>query len=54
MSAIFHLAVGHETVGPVFAEMRTQHDGPVVISQYLTVFDVTADVFAARSTGVVG
>ena len=48
MSAIFHLAVDHETVGPVFAEMRTQHDGPVVISQDLTVFDVAADAVVVR------
>jgi ribonuclease Z len=48
MSAMFHLAVDHETVGPVFADMRTQHDGPVVISQDLTVFDVTADAVVTR------
>ena len=48
MSAMWHLAVDHETVGPVFAEMRTQHDGPVTIAQDLTVFDVTADAVVAR------
>ena len=48
MSAIFHLAVDHDTVGPVFAEMRTQHDGPVVISQDLTTFDITADAIVVR------
>ncbi len=41
MSAMWHLAVDHETVGPAYAEMRTQHDGPVVISQDLTVFNIT-------------
>ena len=41
MSAMWHLVVDHETVGPVFTEMRTQHDGPVVISQDLTVFNIT-------------
>jgi ribonuclease Z len=43
MSAIFHLAVDHETVPAVWAAMRTRHDGPVVISQDLTVFDISAD-----------
>jgi len=48
MSAMFHFAVDHETVGPAFAEMRTQHDGPVVISQDLTVFNITKDAVVAR------
>lgn len=48
MSAMYHLAVDHETVGPAFADMRAQHDGPVVISQDLTVFDVTSDAVIAR------
>jgi len=48
MSAMWHLAVDHETVGPVFSEMRTHHDGPVVISQDLTVFNVTKDAVVAR------
>src|SRR6476469_7195265 len=48
MSAMWHFAVDHETVGPAFAEMRTQHDGPVVISQDLTVFNITKDAVVAR------
>jgi len=48
MSAMWHLVVDHETVGPVFAEMRTRHDGPVVISQDLTVFNVTKESVVAR------
>jgi hypothetical protein len=32
----------------VFSEIRTQHDGPVVISQDLTAFDITADAVVAR------
>jgi ribonuclease Z len=48
MSAIFHLAVDHETVPAVWADMRTRHDGPVVISQDLTTFDVTADAIVVR------
>ena len=48
MSAMWHLAVDHETVGPVFAEMRTRHDGPVVISQDLTVFNITKEAVVAR------
>ena len=45
MSAMWHLVVDHCTIGPVFEEMRTQYDGPVVISQDLTVFNLTADTF---------
>jgi ribonuclease Z len=48
LSAMWHLAVDHETVGPVFEEMRTEHDGPVVISQDLTVFDVSKEAIVVR------
>jgi ribonuclease Z len=48
MSAIFHLAADHETVPAVWAEMRTRHDGPVVISQDLTTFDITGDAIVVR------
>jgi ribonuclease Z len=52
MSAMWHLAVDHESVGPVLSEMRTQHDGPVVISQDLTVFDIAKDAIVARQASV--
>jgi ribonuclease Z len=52
MAAMWHLVVDHETVGPVFTEMRTQHDGPVVISQDLTVFDIAKDAVVARQATV--
>ncbi len=48
MSAMWHLAVDHETVGPAYAEMRAEHDGPVVISQDLTVFNITPDAIVTR------
>jgi ribonuclease Z len=48
MSVMWHLAVDHQTVGPVFAEMRTEYDGPVVIAQDLTVFNITKDAVVAR------
>ncbi|HQR80770.1 MAG TPA: MBL fold metallo-hydrolase, partial [Actinomycetota bacterium] len=48
MSAMWHLVVDHETVGPVFSEMRTGYDGPVVISQDLTVFNVTKESVVVR------
>lgn len=48
MSAMWHLVVDHETVGPVISEMRTEHDGPVVISQDLTVFNITEAAVVAR------
>jgi ribonuclease Z len=51
MSAMWHLAIDHETVGSVMTEMRTRHDGPVVISQDLTVFNITeASVVARQAT----
>jgi ribonuclease Z len=52
MSAMWHLVVDHETVGPVFADMRAEHDGPVVISQDLTVFNLTEDSVIARQATV--
>lgn len=52
MSAMWHLAVDHETVGSVMAEMRTRHDGPVVISQDLTVFNITEAAVVARQANI--
>jgi ribonuclease Z len=52
MSAMWHLAVDHETIGPVFDEMRASYDGPVVISQDLTVFNVTAESVVARQATI--
>jgi ribonuclease Z len=52
MSAMWHLAVDHETVGPVFEEMREQYSGPVVISQDLTVFDITKESVITRQRTV--
>jgi ribonuclease Z len=48
MSAMWHLVVDHETIGPVFEQMRSRYDGPVVISQDLTVFNVTKKSVVAR------
>jgi ribonuclease Z len=48
MSAMWHLVVDHETVGPVFSDMRSEHAGPAVISQDLTVFNVTEESVVAR------
>ena len=50
MSVMWHLAVDHETVGPAYADMRTQYDGPVTIAQDLTTFDISADAVIARQT----
>jgi ribonuclease Z len=52
MSAMWHLVVDHETVGPVFSDMRAEHDGPVVISQDLTVFNVTEKSVVARQATI--
>jgi ribonuclease Z len=48
MSAMWHLVADHETVGPVYSEMRSQHDGPVVICQDLTVFNITQEAIVTR------
>ena len=52
MSAMWHFVADHETVGPAFSEMRTHYDGPVVISQDLSVFNVTKDAVVARQARV--
>jgi ribonuclease Z len=52
MSAMWHLVVDHDTIGPVFEEMRTRYDGPVVISQDLTVFNITKDAVVARQRAI--
>lgn len=52
MSAMWHLVVDHDTVGPVFSDVRSEHDGPVVISQDLTVFNVTKESVVARQATV--
>jgi ribonuclease Z len=52
MSAMWHLAIDHETVGSVMNEMRTRHDGPVVISQDLTVFNITEAAVVARQASI--
>lgn len=48
MSAMWHLVVDHDTIGPVFADMRQRYDGPVVISQDFTVFNLTKDAVVTR------
>jgi ribonuclease Z len=50
MSVMWHLAVDHDTVGPVYAEMRTRFSGPATIAQDLTTFDITADGIVTRQT----
>ena len=52
MSAMWHLVVDHETVGPVFSDVRAEYDGPVVISQDLTVFNVTKESVVARQATI--
>ena len=52
MSAMWHLVVDHETVGPVFSDVRAGYDGPVVISQDLTVFNVTKESVVARQATI--
>jgi ribonuclease Z len=52
MSAMWHFVADHQTVGPAFSEMRACYDGPVVMSQDLTVFNVTKDAVIARQARV--
>ena len=46
------LAAGHQTAGPVFAEIRTQHDGPVVIVPDLTAVSTATDAGVARQVTI--
>ena len=50
MSVMWHLAVDHQVVGPAYADMRTQYDGPVTIAQDLTTFDLSADAVVTRQS----
>jgi len=50
MAVMWHLAVDHETVGPVFSDVRTAYEGPVTIAQDLTTFTISKDAVVARQT----
>lgn len=52
MSVMWHLVVDHDTVGPAYQEVRSQHDGPVTIAQDLTVFNITKDAIVTRQAVV--
>lgn len=52
MSVMWHLAVDHEVVGPVYAEMRSRYDGPVTIAQDLTTFDLSDKAITTRQSRV--
>lgn len=52
MSVMWHFAVDHETVGPAYAEMSEQYNGPVTIAQDLTVFNITKDAIVTRQAKV--
>ena len=47
---MWHLAVDHQVVGPAYADMRTQYDGPVTIAQDLTTFDISAESIVTRQS----
>ena len=48
MSVMWHLAVDHQVVGPAYADMRTQYDGPVTIAQNLTTLDISVEAIVTR------
>lgn len=50
MSVMWHLAVDHQVVGPAYADMRLQYEGPVTIAQDLTTFDISADAVITRQS----
>lgn len=52
MSVMWHFVVDHDTVGPAYAEMRGQYDGPVTIAQDLTTFTITKDAVVARQAAI--
>jgi ribonuclease Z len=50
MSVMWHLAVDHQVVGPAYADMRTQYEGPVTIAQDLTTFDISTEAIVTRQS----
>jgi len=48
MAALWHTQIGAATTPLVFEELRTAYDGPVVQTQDLTVFNITAEAVIAR------
>jgi ribonuclease Z len=52
MSVMWHFAVDHETIGPAFAEMQEQYDGPATIAQDLTTFNITKNAIVVRQATV--
>lgn len=50
MSVMWHLAVDHQVVGPAYADMRLQYEGPVTIAQDLTTFDISAEAVITRQS----
>jgi len=52
LSAMWHLVVDHDTIGPVYEGMRSNFDGPAVISQDLTVFDVSEQAIVVRQAAI--
>lgn len=48
MSVMWHLAVDHDTVGPAYAQARSEYDGPLTIAQDLTAFNLTEDAVITR------
>ena len=52
MSVMWHLAVDHETVGPVFARCAPSTTARSTIAQDLTTFDITKDAVVARQATI--
>lgn len=52
MSAMWHLAVDHQVVGPAYADMRTRYEGPVTIAQDLTTFDISEEAVITRQSTI--
>lgn len=52
MSVMWHFAVDHETIGPAYAEMSEEYDGPVTIAQDLTTFNITKESIVVRQASV--
>ena len=53
MAALWHTFLGPEVIPMIFDEIRTVYDGPVVQTQDLTVFNITAEAVVVRQAQVV-
>jgi ribonuclease Z len=52
MAGLWHMLLSAQVIPLVFAELRAVYDGPLVLTQDLTVFNVTKEAVVARQARV--